>query len=86
MFRDADGSLTTLDPNVETNLKEKMEDSFQECEQQCDLSDTDTSPYDDCRVEMTTSTSWVRKGYCHPSYTQIHQLNSTKCGIKYIDL
>jgi len=85
MFRDADGSLTTLDPNVGTNLK-KMEDSFQECEQQCDLSDTDTSPYDDCRVEMTTSTSWVRKGYCHPSYTHIHQLNSTKCVIKYVDL
>merc|ERR1712115_589386 len=86
MFRDADGSLTTLDPNIGSNPKEEKMDHFQECEQQCDLSDTDPSPYDDCRVEMATCTSWVRQGYCHPSYTHTHQLNSTKCVIKYVDL
>lgn len=74
LYRAADESLTT----------DYQED--QECEQQCDLADTDSSPRSHCRVEMSAATSWVREGYCHPSYTHTRQENSTKCVIKYVDL
>eukprot|EP00092_Neocalanus_flemingeri_P066370 GFUD01080836.1.p1 GENE.GFUD01080836.1~~GFUD01080836.1.p1 ORF type:complete len:325 (+),score=79.63 GFUD01080836.1:86-1060(+) len=46
----------------------------QQCQQQCDLADTDTNPTYPCIVEMRDSTSWstfwLTVGKCHPKFVK----------------